>query len=268
MSTVTLSEVLAKGSGTWRSFTCPVHADANPSARVNVQTGKWVCMVCGAKGTTANHEVDVDWMLEQSLEGLNEEHGTKAESWLDQYDSGPVHPYWLSRFSEEVCRVFRLGWDTVRQQPCYPLRAHTGLPLGVVRRNVDDPDGPKYKYPRGANTSGLLFGVMEAQQTERLLLVEGAMDVVAVRECGHDAVGTYGSKLYSKQIDQIVALEPRVVYIAYDMDRAGRDGGFHAERDLQRAGIMAWRVEWNDRWKDLGEMDLRTRCNTLTNILA
>ena len=39
-------------------------------------------------------------------------------------------------------------------------------------------------------------------------------------------------------------------------------------RDLQRAGIMAWRVEWNDRWKDLGEMDIRTRCNTLTNILA
>lgn len=267
MSTVTLSEAIAKGHGTWRSFTCPAHPDANPSARVNVQTGKWVCMVCGAKGTTANHVPDPDWMLEQALEGLADPAGTKSESWLDQYDSGPVHEYWLSRFSEDACRTFRLGWDAVRQQPCYPIRAMNGLPIGVVRRNIDS-DGPKYKYPRGVNTSGLLFGVKEAQQTDQLLLVEGAMDVVAVREVGHDAVGTYGSRLYDKQIDHIVGLEPRVVYIAYDMDRAGKDGGFQAERALKRAGIMAWAVEWNDRWKDLGEMDLQTRYNTLTKILA
>lgn len=268
MSTVSLTEALSRGHGTWRSFTCPSHPDANPSARVNVQSGKWVCMVCGAKGTVDGHIPDVDWMLEQALEGLGDGPGTKPESWLDQYDSGPVPHYWLSRFSEEVCRTFRLGWDQRYQQPCYPLRAHNGLPLGVVRRNIDDPDGPKYKYPRGVNTSGLLFGVKEAQQTDVLLLVEGAMDVCAVREAGHDALGTYGSRLYDKQVEQIAGLAPRVVYIAYDMDRAGKDGAFHAERDLQKVGVMAWAVEWNDRYKDLGEMDLDTRCNTLAKILA
>lgn len=268
MSHVSLEQAVARGHGTWRSFTCPVHADTNPSARVNIQSGKWVCMVCGAKGTVEGHVPDPDWMLDEALDGLDDEIQTKPESWLDQFDSGPVPHYWLSRFSEPICRTFRLGWDPVRQQPCYPLRAANGLPLGVVRRNIDDPMGPKYKYPYGVNTSALLSGMSEAQQTDVLFLVEGYMDVCAVREAGHDAVGSYGARLYSKQVEQIVALEPRVVYIAYDMDRAGAEGSFHAERDLSRAGVLAGRVTWDARWKDLGEMDLEARCNTLAKILA
>lgn len=38
------------GRGRWRSVVCPFHDDAHPSLRVNVDTGAYKCMACGAKG--------------------------------------------------------------------------------------------------------------------------------------------------------------------------------------------------------------------------
>lgn len=38
------------GRGHWRSAVCPFHDDDRPSLRVNVETGAFRCMACGAKG--------------------------------------------------------------------------------------------------------------------------------------------------------------------------------------------------------------------------
>jgi hypothetical protein len=38
------------GRGHWRSALCPFHDDSHPSLRVNVKTGAFRCMACGAKG--------------------------------------------------------------------------------------------------------------------------------------------------------------------------------------------------------------------------
>lgn len=267
MTTVTLDQALSNGYGVWRSFTCPVHPDTNPSARVNTISGKWVCMVCHARGTTEGYVPDPINELDAAMALLDEDTSDKPESWLDQYDFGSAHPYWLSRFSESVCSIFRLGWDGIKEKPCYPLRNMAGRPIGVVHRSLDN-DGPKYKYPKGARTSELLFGAYEATQTKYLFVVEGAMDVVAVREVGFDAVGTYGARLYEYQAAEIVAMHPTVVYLAYDMDRAGRLGADEAIKDLNDLGIYAVRVTWDDKFKDLGEMDIATRQETLSKALA
>jgi DNA primase len=94
------------------------------------------------------------------------------------------------------------------------------------------------------------------------------MDVCAVRDAGIDAIGSYGSLLDHKQINEIVALQPRVVWIAYDMDHAGHVGAGKAEYALNIEGIQARRLFWNDKYNDLGDMDLETRSNTLSKTLA
>ena len=38
------------GRGTWRDALCCFHPDTRPSLRLNVQTGAFRCMVCGASG--------------------------------------------------------------------------------------------------------------------------------------------------------------------------------------------------------------------------
>jgi hypothetical protein len=225
-------------------------------------------MSCHAKGDVKGYVADPIMELDYAMSLLVDMDLVKSESWLDQFDSGPVPEYWLSRFPEEICRIYRLGWDGNEGKPCYPIRDMVGRPIGVVHRNIDDPEGPKYKYPRGVKKTELLFGVKELQQSEYIFLVEGAMDVCAVRETGHDAIGSYGSLLDSKQVMEIVALQPLVVFLAYDNDRAGRIGAGQAEYSLNIEGIMTRRVFWDDRYNDLGDMDLVTRSNTLSKALA
>lgn len=38
------------GRGKWRTVRCDFHDDGEPSMRVNVESGAWVCMACGTKG--------------------------------------------------------------------------------------------------------------------------------------------------------------------------------------------------------------------------
>lgn len=41
------------GRGRWRSLRCDFHDDSEPSLRVNIETGGWVCMACGERGGDA-----------------------------------------------------------------------------------------------------------------------------------------------------------------------------------------------------------------------
>lgn len=45
-----LSGLRLIGRGRWRSARCPFHDDTRPSLRVNVETGAFRCMACGARG--------------------------------------------------------------------------------------------------------------------------------------------------------------------------------------------------------------------------
>ena len=38
------------GRGHWRTAPCPFHDDTRPSLRVNLESGAFRCMACGAKG--------------------------------------------------------------------------------------------------------------------------------------------------------------------------------------------------------------------------
>lgn len=38
------------GRGRWRNALCEFHDDAQPSMRINVETGGWICMSCATKG--------------------------------------------------------------------------------------------------------------------------------------------------------------------------------------------------------------------------
>lgn len=39
-----------RGRGGWRDALCPFHQDSRPSLRVNVESGAFKCMACGASG--------------------------------------------------------------------------------------------------------------------------------------------------------------------------------------------------------------------------
>lgn len=275
----TLAEALARGTGRERAFCCPVHGDTHASASVNVLKGKWTCYVCGAKGTTTDIIESDDYEFgRQMLDLLDAAEPTiYPESWLDLFHRpGEPHPYWLQRFTPEAVDHFRLGYNPLRvvrgepaPAPCYPMRDPTGKILGVVYRQIDRM--PKYVYPTGVSKSGLLFNYSMDHQPY-LVLVEGALDAVAVWESGHPAVALYGSLLHRNQLELLHRAAPDRIILALDNDPAGKravegwitDEGERVpglDEQLSRAGFDVARIDWAGRpEKDIAELskDLRT----------
>jgi DNA primase len=266
----TLSEAIASGHGVERPFNCHVHPDHNASASVNVDKGLWICYACGAKGRVDDHVENPDYAtLPKRIERtLAEPPQPYPESWLDLFDYGPVHPYWLGRFNEETCRHFRLGYDPSVGKPCYPLRYEDGSVAGLVYRSIDGSE-PKYKYPWGIDVTKLLFNY-EPTLADEVWLVEGAADAMALWECGiQDVHAIYGSELKVAQVELLLPREPERVVLAFDQDNAGMKAAMLAERLLDHWGFRSAPCRWDSKLgKDPGELPLEDRRNILVTGVA
>lgn len=268
MNGPTLAEVLATGSGLERAFLCPVHGDNRPSASVNVTTGLWHCFTCGASGKAGEgtYEIPLD-----ALEELARELGRVytpmiyAESWLNIFDAGLVHPYWLGRFSPEACRHFRLGYDISTDAVTYPFRNANAQVLGVVRRPLHTVDGPKYLYPRGLKVGDYLFNYTpEARRV--VVLVEGAADAIALWDAGIDAFAIYGARISARQVALLRRTGAREVLCAFDADEAGRRAYSQVVETV--TDMLVTPVTWDpDLGKDVAELPVKTRQEIFASLL-
>lgn len=224
------------------------------------------CYACGAKGRVDGYIPDQEGtdVRDEIMELLNEERVTHSEKWLDQFDRGPVHPYWLSRFAEETCREFRLGYDYGQDAPCYPLRDAQRRVLGVVHRNLDGV-GPKYHYPRGVDIRHHLFNY-EAVHQPVVVLVEGAMDAIAVWEAGYVGLACFGSHLSDHQVRLLQKIDPSLVVLMFDADRSGHAAARDAAASLEAVGISSVRPIWDDVYNDVAEMPITIRQQVLRTL--
>lgn len=257
-----------RGEDEWPSHCFhPAHKDRSPSASVNVEKGLWVCYSCGAGGRVDSLLRGVriaDPSPDRNLEAVEEALSgdlpprTFPESWLGLYLAGDRPDYWRSRFSDSAIDHFGLGFDYETGCPTYPLRNEDGALIGLVRRRLQ-PEGPKYVYPKHIKTHDLLFGWEHAAREQRVVLVEGAMDVVALWEAGVVALGCYGSRLSQRQADLIAHLWPQEIVCAFDMDAAGTQA---TKRVLVLLGekFMVSQALWSpEEAKDVAELSIPRR---------
>lgn len=251
-----LGEALAQpGAGIERAFNCPVHGDNHPSASVNIITGLWICYTCGAKGKVGDHyTVDPQALLSflQSQKQRYESHYF-PESWLNIFDAGEPHEYWLNRFSAAACKHFRLGYDPEDDAATYPLRDSMGLLLGVVRRPLaPDWDGPKYIYPKFLDVTNYMFNFTQDARA-KVLLVEGAADAIACWEVGFEAFAIYGSRMSERQAQLLRRINVRQIFTAFDLDEAG-EKAYHRVVDLL-PDVQTVQIKWpEDLGKDVAEL--------------
>lgn len=249
----------------------PDHHDSTPSACINVRKRLWVCYSCGKGGTLDNllggriADPDLDEVLDdlaKTLTTLGAEQPTYPESWLDQFDGAGVHPYWTGRgFSEDTCRLFRLGYDPTTGRATYPLRAASGAVWGVVGRATKDSQVPKYLYPPHAPVSQTLFGYhLVKNGMVDVVLTEGAIDAMAMWEVGIPAVAQLGASLSQEQLRLLKRLNLRTITFAYDQDPPGRKAFRNVIDRIDWCGVR--HMEWDEQWgKDPMDLDpdLRVR---------
>ena len=126
-------------------------------------------------------------------------------------------------------------YDRFRNRIMFPIRDRRGRVIGFGGRVLDKDGTPKYLnspetpvFHKGKE----LYGLYEAQQAlrrlERLLVVEGYMDVVALAQNGiRYAVATLGTATSTEHVERLFRAAPEVIF-CFDGDRAGREAAWRA----------------------------------------
>ena len=125
-------------------------------------------------------------------------------------------------------------YDRFRDRIMFPIRDRRGRVIGFGGRVLGD-EKPKYLnspetpvFHKGRE----LYGLYEAQKAnrrlERLLVVEGYMDVIALAQFGIDyAVATLGTATTTEHLQLLFRCAPELAF-CFDGDHAGRDAAWKA----------------------------------------
>ncbi|OOF86695.1 DNA primase [Rodentibacter ratti] len=125
-------------------------------------------------------------------------------------------------------------YDKFRNRIMFPIRDKRGRTVAFGGRVLGD-EKPKYlnspetiTYHKGSELYGLYEALQINDEPQKLLVVEGYMDVVALAQFGVDyAVASLGTSTTSEQI-QLLFRSTEQVICCYDGDRAGRDAAWRA----------------------------------------
>ncbi|MFC4700422.1 DNA primase [Glaciecola siphonariae] len=125
-------------------------------------------------------------------------------------------------------------YDFFRDRVMFPIRDKRGRVVAFGGRIIGG-DGPKYLnspetpiFHKGYELYGLYQARRENRKLERLLVVEGYMDVVALSQYGISyAVAALGTATTPEHIQMMFKSTSEIV-CCYDGDRAGRDAAWRA----------------------------------------
>ena len=159
------------------------------------------------------------------------------------------HMHKLGFTDEELIVGFLCGksqktgraYDYFRNRVIFPIINTSGDVIAFGGRVMDD---SKPKYLNSSDTPGFkksrnLFALNFAKNhcSERLILCEGYMDVIALHAAGFEnAVATLGTALTQEQA-RLMAKHTKQVIISYDSDEAGQAATRKAVRMLSDVGL-------------------------------
>ena len=126
------------------------------------------------------------------------------------------------------------SYDRFRNRVMFPIRDSKGRVIAFGGRVIGD-GTPKYlnspetaTFHKGRALYGLYEMCQAMRKIERILVVEGYMDVIMLAQ--HDiryAVATLGTATTTAHIHRLLRLSPEIVF-CFDGDRAGRDAAWKA----------------------------------------
>ncbi|MEJ1297651.1 MAG: DNA primase [Candidatus Sedimenticola sp. (ex Thyasira tokunagai)] len=125
-------------------------------------------------------------------------------------------------------------YDRFRERIMFPIRNHRGQTIAFGGRILGD-GKPKYLnspetpvFHKGRELYGLYEARKALRKIERLMVVEGYMDVVALAQFGiRFTVATLGTATTPDHLDRLYRTTSEVIF-CFDGDRAGRDAGWKA----------------------------------------
>ncbi len=126
-------------------------------------------------------------------------------------------------------------YDKFRDRLMFPIHDRRGRTIAFGGRVIDPEDSPKYLnspetalFHKGRELYGLWQARQANQKLDRLVVVEGYMDVVALAQYGvSQAVATLGTATTPDHAELLFRNAPDV-FFCFDGDRAGRSAAWKA----------------------------------------
>ena len=126
-------------------------------------------------------------------------------------------------------------YDKFRDRIMFPIRDTRGRVVGFGGRVIAAVDGPKYLnspetpiFHKGQELYGLYEARRSVRKLERLIVVEGYLDVVSMAQAGiPTCVAALGTAISSEQIRKLFRYVDEIV-CCFDGDRAGRQAAWRA----------------------------------------
>lgn len=126
-------------------------------------------------------------------------------------------------------------YDRFRDRIMFPILNQRGSVIGFGGRVFSDEEGPKYMnspetslFEKGRELYGLPQARQAVREQNRVLVVEGYMDVVALAQHGvENAVATLGTATTPVHVQKLMRIADEVVF-CFDGDAAGRRAAWHA----------------------------------------
>ena len=126
-------------------------------------------------------------------------------------------------------------YDRFRDRIMFPIRDRRGRVIGFGGRVLGSDDGAKYLnspetpvFHKGNELYGLYQARKAVRKLERLVVVEGYMDVVSLAQFGvRNVVATLGTATTAEHLQRLFRVVPQVVF-CFDGDRAGREAAWRA----------------------------------------
>ncbi len=141
-------------------------------------------------------------------------------------------------------------YDKFRDRLMFPIHDRRGRVIAFGGRVIDLEDSPKYLnspetplFHKGRELYGLWQARQANQKLERLIVVEGYMDVVALAQYGiSQAVATLGTATTPEHAELLFRNAPDV-FFCFDGDLAGRSAAWKALESVlprMKDGRQAW----------------------------
>lgn len=152
-----------------------------------------------------------------------------------------------------IAAVSRRGghYDRFYGRLIFPVCDLQGAVRGFAGRALSDRQTAKYInspespiFTKGDLVYGLALAQKSISERGRVIVAEGYTDVIALHQAGFtEAVGPMGTALTSRQ-GAAIGEQSRSVFVAYDGDSSGRDGGARAAEVLTtQSGAVVRMIE-------------------------
>ncbi|MEN9310837.1 MAG: hypothetical protein RLY77_962 [Pseudomonadota bacterium] len=153
----------------------------------------------------------------------------------DALGSTPQRMQWLERGGLFSKNDKGHVYDKFRDRLMFPIHDRRGRVIAFGGRVIDPEDSPKYLnspetalFHKGRELYGLWQAKQANQKLDRLIVVEGYMDVVALAQYGvSQAVATLGTATTPDHAELLFRNAPDV-FFCFDGDRAGRAAAWKA----------------------------------------